>query len=294
MRKLPIAVLVLLLACGPSKPTEEYIREIENWKVDRLKDLKGEKGYVNLAGLFWLKKGKNSFGSSEHSDLVFPASKSPENLGSFILQNDSVTMVISGNPGVTSSGSVVAEQTQAYNGDMENTLEFNLGSLRWTVIKRGEQFGVRLRDLEHENLTNMDPIEFFDLDPNMRVVADFVPYDPPKFVKTANVLGMVYDAEVPGLLKFELKGQKYEMEPNLDGDLHLRFTDETTGEETYGLGRYLHADMPDENNKVVVDFNRAYNPPCAFTEFATCPIPPKANHIAFKLMAGEKNFDLTH
>ena len=131
-----------------------------------------------------------------------------------------------------------------------------------------------------------------DLDPEMKVVADFDPYDPPKFVKTANVLGMVYDAKVPGKLRFEIRGQKFEMEPNLDGDLHLRFTDETTGEETYGLGRYLHAAMPDESNKVVLDFNKAYNPPCAFTEYATCPLPPKANHISFKLFAGEKGFEL--
>ncbi len=292
MKKIQIVLLVMLLGCGPTKPTKEYVSEIENWKTSRLKDLMGEEGYVNLAGLFWLKEGENTFGGSDENDLKFPEDKTPETLGAFILQNDTVYMVTSGESGITSGGIEIGKRTPAYNGDMENTPEFNWGSLRWIVIKRGEKFGVRLRDFEHENLTNMDPIEFFDLNPEMKVVADFVPYDPPKFVKTANILGMAYDAKVPGLLKFELQGQKCEMEPNLDGDLHLRFTDETTGEETYGLGRYLHADMPDASNKVVIDFNKAYNPPCAFTEHATCPIPPKANHIAFKLLAGEKNFEL--
>lgn len=292
MRKIHFAALIVLLGCGPTKPSEDYIQEIEDWKTSRLKDLKGENGYVNLAGLFWLKEGENIFGSADENDLKFPENKSPEKLGSFLLKNDSVSIITSNISGITSGGAEIGEQTLAYHDSLKNSPEFNLGSLRWVVIKRGEKFAVRLRDLEHENLTTMDPLEFFELDPEMKVVADFEPYDPPRYVKTANVLGMVYDAEVPGLLKFELRGQKYEMEPNLDGDLHLRFTDETTGEETYGLGRYLHADMPDENNKVIIDFNRAYNPPCAFTEHATCPIPPKANHISFKLMAGEKNFDL--
>lgn len=290
MGKIVVGALLLLLGCGPSGPSESYIQEIENWKTKRLQELKGENGYVNLAGLFWLSEGVNTFGSSEESNFQFPEGKSPQSLGVFQLQNDSVFLIPSAESGIKIKNREIVDQVLAYHDSLEAVPEFNLTSLRWIVIKRGDKFGVRLRDLEHPSLTSMDPIVFYPLDMSMKVEADFERYDPPKFVKTSNVLGMVYDAEVPGILRFELQGQKFEMEPNLDGDLHLRFTDETTGKETYGLGRYLHADMPDASNKVVIDFNKAYNPPCAFTEHATCPLPPKANHISFKLTAGEKGY----
>jgi len=291
INRIHLYVLVLLLGCGPGKPTREYVQDIENWKTKRLTSLKAEKGYVNLAGLFWLKKGDNTFGGSEQNNLKFPQEKSPESLGIFLVQDDSVLLIPDNETEINISDKKIIGSILAYHDSLEIIPEFNFGSLRWTVIKRGDQFGVRLRDLEHPNLTDMDPIEYFDLDPSMKVVADFEAYDPPKMVRTSNVLGMVYDAKVPGVLQFELQGSKLQMEPNFDGDrLHLRFRDETTGVETYGLGRYLHIEMPDSSNKVVVDFNKAYNPPCAFTEYATCPIPPKENHIPFKMMVGEKNY----
>ena len=295
MRHLSILLLVgLIISCESKRqtePTEDHIAEINAWRDYRIKYLKSEEGYVNLAGLFWLKEGDNYFGSSEDHELTFPAGKAPETLGKFVLRNDTVTMHPGESLEINFKGIQVQKPIPVYHEGMMPAPEFDHGSLRWVVIKRGQQYGVRLRDLQHPMLTSMPDIEYFDIDPNLKVEADFVPYDPPKYVKTANVLGMVYDAKVPGVLNFELGGQSFSMEPNIDGEfLHLRFTDETTEVETYGLGRYLHIKMPDENNKTIIDFNRAYNPPCAFTEFATCPIPPKENEIPFKVLGGELNY----
>jgi len=285
-----LTLLLALFACNnQSKITEEYRSSVEDWKTARLKALVGENGYVNLAGLFWLENDTTTFGASDDNTIKFPSGKGPDFLGSFVLKNDSVWIISNENSGVEMNGHPLTNESLAYSEDMENPIEFSLGSLIWIVIKRGDQFGVRLRDLEHPNLSNMDAIEFYPLDAAYKVIADYEPYDPPKMMKTTNVLGQTYDAKIPGFLTFELKGKSYRIEPNIDeGQLHIRFRDETTGEETYGLGRYLKAEMPSTKAKVVVDFNKAYNPPCAFTEFATCPLPPKENTIDFKVEAGER------
>lgn len=287
----PIIFFGIIACTSKPQPTEDYIKEIDTWKTERLSALRGEKGFINLAGLFWLKEGINSFGSSNTNSLIFPKEKSEGIMGSFLWANDSVLIIPAKDVVIVSNGNELTNQQLAYHDSLVKIPEYSYNSLRWTVIKRGDQYGVRLRDLNHPMLSNMIPIEYFPLNLSFQVEAQFTPYDPPRYRPTTNVLGMTYDAKIPGILSFELGGEHYEFEPNIDGDkLHLRFTDLTTGEETYGLGRYLHIDMPESEGLVTVDFNKAYNPPCAFTEFATCPIPPKENHLALKAQVGEKDY----
>ncbi|MEQ9424226.1 MAG: DUF1684 domain-containing protein [Cyclobacteriaceae bacterium] len=285
--------LIVLFACSgkqQTEPTEEYQSEINNWKQKRLTALKAENGYVNLAGLFWLQEGETTFGGSEDNGIVFPTEKTPSYLGSFIKQ-DSTIVINAIDTNMFMNDQKIIGQAVAFTSMTEKPKVFSRGSLQWIIIQRGDQIGVRLRDLEHPNLTSMEAIEYYPLNPEYRVIADYEPYDPPKMIQTTNVLGITYDAPIPGKLTFELKGKQYTLEPNIDeGDLHIRFKDATTGKETYGLGRYLKAEMPDGPAQVVVDFNKAYNPPCAFTEFATCPLPPEQNTIGIKVEAGEKTY----
>ena len=274
-RKL-ISLLILLFIvprCGyEQKGSEEYIHKINEWHKNRIERLKRENGWLNLVGLYWLDEGKNSFGSAESNDIIFP-SKAPEKIGTITLSDSLLKIEVNQNVDVLIDSQLVKH------------------SLRWFIIKRGEKYGVRLRDLEAPLVKNFEGVERFPVNVDWRVEAEFIPYDEPKELTIPTVLGTIEKDFAPGKLLFEVDGKEYSLDPIKSGEgFFILFADHTSGEETYGAGRYLYTSGPDENNKVILDFNKAYNPPCAFTKYATCPYPPKQNHLELSVTAGEKKF----
>jgi len=171
-----------------------------------------------------------------------------------------------------------------------------MGSLLINIVKRGDRIGVRVKDSESRTRREFKGLEYFPIDPKWRIEARFEPYQPPKTIPITNVLGMTDEEVSPGALAFEVDSKTYRIDPILEKgetDYFVMIADETTGRETYGAGRYLYVSPPDASGKVVVDFNKTYSPPCAFTNFATCPLPPRQNHLPFRIEAGEKKYSGT-
>lgn len=287
-----IAAVALLTNCkqdsAESVTPPDYIEEIRDWQQKRLRSLKSENGWLSLAGLYWLKEGENGFGADSSNAVIFPESKAPAFMGTFILDKDEVFIRVKPGIEVLAAGKPVA-MMKIFGSDFAEPVTLSYGSLSWFIIRRGNQFGVRLRDSENPALQQFQGIENYPIDAKWRVEARLEPYDPPKTVPIQNVLGMMTNERSPGVLEFDLDGRTYRLEALEEADeLFIIFSDETSGNETYGLGRYLYTRKPGSDGMTILDFNKAYSPPCAFTEFATCPLPPAQNHLPIKITAGEK------
>ncbi len=267
----------------------EYIAKINNWHKERIENLKKENGWLNLVGLYWLKKGDNKFGSDKSNDIIFPEGKAPKFIGSLILEDSTVTAKINPDAEVKSGGVKII--SLKLKDDLHGETVLESGSLRWFIIKRGDKYGVRLRDLNSDLLKNFTGIDTYPVNSNWRFEASLEPYPAPKKVLIQNVLGQIDSVLVPAALKFEKEGIVYRIDPLDAGRQYfILFADETSGNETYGSGRFLYADKTDSTGKIIIDFNKAYNPPCAFTKYATCPLPPQQNYLKMNITAGEKMF----
>lgn len=288
-------IIALITSCSVKEKTDFvsdaiYETEIIEWQQKRNAYQVSEEGWVNLAGLFWLKEGINTFGSGAENDLIFPAQRIAEQGGFMLLKQGVVT--IEGAPGVelrlndviTSSGIVYQPDT--------TTIIVEHGSLRWFIIKRDDKYGVRLRDFENPLLKTFHKIECFPIDPKWRIEGRIAWADSSRIIEITNVLGQTGPQRSVGTLVFEYYGKEYTLDALDEGgdEFFIIFGDETNARETYGTGRYMYVPVPKEGDRVIIDFNKAYNPPCAFTEFATCPLPPKQNILPFAIPAGEKNY----
>lgn len=286
------AMAMLFIGCGEQyseKGSEVYINEINEWHQKRINNLKLENGWLNLVGLYWLKQGENRFGSDKNNDIVFPPD-APAKIGKFILQDSIVTVEISPEVTVTHDGEKI--QSAILDNDLsEKVTKLKTGSFIWFIIKRGDKYGVRLRNLEAPLVKSFEGIERFPVNEEWKITAEFIPYDSPKEILVPNILGEMDKEFSSGKIKLQIDGKDFEITPVDAGEkLFIIFADETSGEETYGAGRFLYADKPDSSNKVILDFNKAYNPPCVFTPFATCPLPLKENYLKVRITAGEKNW----
>lgn len=270
-----------------------YVNDVEAWRRDRVARLTSETGWLSVAGLYWLKPGENRFGAAPDNDLVFPAGSAPDYAGFCHLAPDGrVTIHVLPNVGVTWDGRPVDEMQ--LTSDAEGKPEvLALERLRFFLIRRSKGLAIRLRDLNAPTRVNFAGIESYPIDPNWRIEARFVPYDPPKPIEIANVIGSTDTMMSPGYLEFDRDGKTWRLDPVQEGpedtELFVIFKDQTSGAETYPPGRFLYADAP-VNGRVRLDFNKAYNPPCAFTDFATCPLPPAQNALAVRVTAGEKRY----
>ncbi len=292
-------ILLVLLSCDSKKSNqpeldiEAYKVEVEEWYQKRLTDLKGENGWLNLAGLFWLKEGVNTFGSDESNDLVFPKGKIAAKAGFFLVKNSVVQF--NGLPDVTvlDRGTPIKEKVIFHPDSTKNSL-LSHGSLQWFIIKRDDQVGIRLRDLESKSIEDFAGIERYEVNPEWRVEAKLEIPSVPRKIDITNVLGQTTAQTSPGTLVFNLKGKEYRLDALEGGkdELFIILGDLTNETETYPAGRYLYIKIPDSNGHTIIDFNKAYNPPCAFTPFATCPLPPAQNVLPIAILAGEKNYHL--
>ncbi|MBM3178582.1 MAG: DUF1684 domain-containing protein [Bacteroidetes bacterium] len=288
-----IALSFLLITCQQEKSTDDgsYKKEIEAWHQERVNNLKAPNGWLNLAGLYWLKSGANSFGSGKENDLIFPENKIAGNAGVFLLQNGQVSVL-------PAKGVQFYEDGNPFNGgkifppDSGNAMYLTHQSLRFTVIKRNERLGIRLRDDSMLEDVNLSGLVRFPVNKNYEVEGILISGTENDSIDIANVLGQQTRQKSGGRFAFELLGEEFELTTIDEGgaELFIVFGDKTTGKETYGGGRFLYVPKPDQDGKTIIDFNRAINPPCVFTEFATCPLPPAYNKLGRAVEAGEKDY----
>jgi hypothetical protein len=263
-----------------------YATSLARWKQGRIADLK--RNWLPLAGLYWLKQGENSFGSDPASRVLLPKSAhAPAHAGVFILKGGETWVRVKPGVRVTSGGRRVRELKLAADDPGPETV-LELGSLRLHVIKRYQRYGIRIKDLASPEVKKFAGLSYFAVGSGYLVTGTFEPV-PGKKVVIPDVTGDVNEVEVPGVVRFQLHGRELHLTPlpSDNGRLFFILEDQTKGKETYPAGRYLYADAP-KDGKVVLDFNRAYNPPCAFTAYATCPLPPKENKLPIRIEAGEK------
>ena len=286
-----VTALLFVASCASAPQpidSQAYSREIAQWREKRLASLTGESGWLSLIGLFWLKEGRNTFGSDTGSDIVVP--KVPPRAGEFVLANGVVTFRTPHAKTFIVDGAPIQSVELKSDLDEKPTI-MRVGSLSLQIIKREDRLGVRIKDKDNPDRTNFRGLEYFPADPKWRIEARFEPYNPPKHVPILNVLNMETDEPSPGAIAFAVDGKTYRLDAITEKgnpQLFMIFADDTRGKETYGAGRYLYVDPPDANNRIVIDFNKAYSPPCAFTNYATCPLPPKQNILPVAINAGEK------
>lgn len=263
-----------------------YEASIKEWHKKRVEDLKAEDGWLNLEGLFWLQEGENTIGGSTQNSIVFPSVHSDNFLGKVFLKEGKVTFMATHNATITQKGEPVSEvELFPYN---EKPVVLSHQSLRWFIIQRGDKYAIRLRDLEGEGIRNFKGIETFPINKKWRVKARFVPTEGKK-LKITDITGQTYEQDSPGKFTFSVQGREYSLEASgTKSNLYIVFGDATNKYETYGGGRFLDVEIPDNKEIIYLDFNKAYNPPCVFTPYATCPIPTKENTLSLAIRAGEK------
>jgi uncharacterized protein len=276
---------------SPAQPDPSYMQSFEKWKSEQIDDLK--QNWLPLAGLFWLKPGVNTFGSDAGNAVVFP--KGPAHAGEFDLDGKDVTLKVAPEAHATLAGkSVTVAKLDSDVKGRASTVE--MGALQFHVIVRGERVGIRLKDTESAAVQNFHGLMFYPLDMNYKVTAKWVPSDGKKTIDVPNVLGDTSSTPVAGTVVFKINGQELQLTDlrgNPSKGLFFVFNDLTAKSDTYPGGRFLETD-PVANGTVVLDFNRAYNPPCAVTPYATCPLAPKENRLTVAVPAGEKFDKVAH
>jgi uncharacterized protein (DUF1684 family) len=268
----PAGLLFGLLSSVMLAAAVNWQTEVAQWKQARETSLR--KNWLPVAGLFWLHEGANPFGRGPGNEIILP--DGPARAGSFELHGGKVSVTMNGasRPLAHDSGDVVP-----------------VGRLSLFVIQRGDKIGIRLKDAESKYVREFHGLEYFPLNERYRVTARWVAE--PRKIPILNVLGQTEPSECPGYAVFHLDGREFRLYPIIEEpgakQLFYIFRDQTAGKETYGAGRFLYSDFP-KDGTVILDFNRAYNPPCAFTEYATCPLPPKENRLPIRIEAGEKKY----
>ena len=264
--------------------------EIKNWQTKRVQEITAPDGWLSLAGLYWLKEGITPFGSDPANKLVFPE-KAPKEIGQFLLGDGMVTMIIEATVPVkletTNPKNIVLEPDLA-----GNPTTLTLGSLSWYLIQRENRFGIRLKDAHNPKIPTFKGIPHFPISEKWQIPAILKPATDQKTITLRNVIDMDVTMKLEGYLHFEIEDQSYELEA-MDGgkdSYFIIFADETTGIETYGAGRYLYVPRVNAEGKTLIDFNKAHNPPCAFTDFATCPLPSAKNRLEVGVLSGEKDY----
>jgi uncharacterized protein (DUF1684 family) len=258
-----------------------YTDSIREWQQQRDKALRSEDGWLTLVGLFWLKPGDNTIGSGDSNDFVLPKGSAPEHAGSLRVVGDQVTFI-------DPNGS--SRQLQYKDDDKPDVIE--TGAVSFFVMKRGDKLAVRAKDRNAPALKHFTGMQYFPINPTFHFEAKFIPAS--KKIPIFNILGQTDLEESPGIVEFTFEHKNYQLRPIYEGNtLFFLFKDPTNKVNTYQAGRMLNTPLP-KNGRVDLDFNRSYNPPCTFTPYATCPLPPKENTLPFQVEAGEMRYGHGH
>ncbi|MBM4192825.1 MAG: DUF1684 domain-containing protein [Gemmatimonadetes bacterium] len=305
----PIVAFVLavasIAACDREPPplppvsVAAHADSIEAWHAFRKNAIYGPTGWRTLLGLWWLSPGETTIGSDSASTIILPRDRSPRQLGTLHVGNDSTWFVAARGVTFTVDTSKVPVTSARMNHDLApGATVVRYGSLMMHYIAREDRgeikHAVRIRDTLNPVRANPEPIRYFPTDIALRTQARFTPVSAPDSFNIVGVLGFDTKMAHLGDLTFSLKGSEYTLavirEPEDHGkNLFLMFTDSTNRKETYPATRYVWVLPPDSLGRTIVDFNKAFNPPCAFTKFSTCPFPPKGNHLPLRVEGGEWN-----
>lgn len=286
-----IALIALTCACQRPEPVipdrSGYIESVEQWQHDRLEALKGKDGWLNLVGIYWLKQGEQTLGSHPSNDHVFPE-KAPDFIGTLTLEGERAHFLANEDIELYYENSRVHELDLSYDSS-ESPSYITQGDFAWYIMKRHKSLAIRLRDYKNPALDAFDHIPAYPIDPDYVVEAKLRPFDTPETITVKTPFqDYTQDYGCPGELEFKLKGKQLKLLPFSSGEGYfIIIADETSAMETYGGGRFMEA-YPDSSGRIILDFNKAYNPPCAITPFAACPMPPPENHLPLKIEAGEK------
>jgi uncharacterized protein len=293
MFRLSIGIVLLsltLFASDTSHPSA-YSQSIQKWRRTREAKLRDPDGWLTLVGLFWLHPGANTIGSTQSNDFVLPKGALPPLLGRLTLDHGRVTFTNLCGASVTVNRKPAPSNVPlSYDEDKPDVVRY--GTVSFFVIKRGDKLGVRAKDSQSPTLKNFTGVKDYPVNSAFRFDARFVS-DPQK-TKFLNILGETEEDDSPGYVEFQYQGRQYRLRPTTeDNELFFVFRDPTSKTTTYQPGRFLKTPMP-ANGRVDLDFNKAYNPPCAFTAYATCPLPPKENVLPFPVEAGELRYGQGH
>jgi uncharacterized protein (DUF1684 family) len=282
-------------------PADEaaYRAEVEKWRNEREGSITSKSGWLSVAGLFFLKEGRNTFGRDATNQLVLPASAAPR-AGWFDLRQGRVFAQVNQGVTATFNKQLVGPGTEIELNDTDDLGKRDaliLGPLTLFVHLSGEKLAIRMLNAESALLKSFTGLKWFPIDPAYRVVARFAPFETPKPVEVPNILGDLERYTNPGVLTFSLHGQEYQLQPFQVGKqetsrFFVVFKDLTSGKETYGAARFVNASLP-KDGTTIIDFNRAYNPPCAYNPFTTCPLPLPSNRLNVHIVAGERKYQ-TH
>ncbi|RAN82044.1 hypothetical protein B5P43_10200 [Bacillus sp. SRB_336] len=291
------AAAIMGVATVHAADTDTYTQSIKQWHAGRVERLTAPDGWLSLIGLEWLKEGDNRIGSAADNDIVLKAG--PAHLGvAKLASSGDVHLVLTSGSGALVDGRPAREATlidDAKAGDGAPTT-VSFGSASFYVIDRDGRKGLRVKDTEAQARKHFAGIDSFAIDPSWRIEATWVA-TPGETLEMGTVIGTIDKYPVPGKLEFTRDGKHFELLPVIevpgDAQYFIVFADRTSGKETYGAARFLYVDPP-KDGKVVLDFNKAYNPPCAFTAFATCPLAPPENRLDLRVTAGEKNYRGSH
>ena len=286
---IPLAVSTLLLAALVVGPAGDAHRaEVEAYREQREADLRAEDGWLTVVGLHWLAQGRSTIGSAPDSDVMLPGS-APARVGVIEVEGETVRLRLASEVAATLDGEEVAEALLRVP-DADGRHAIRLGDVSFHLVRRGSRLGLRVRDRDSQGRRSFAGLEWYEIEARFRVTARFV--SDPGRVPVANVIGLIHEYESPGYVTFAVNGEESRLRPVYETaekvDLLFIFRDATSGRTTYPAGRFLHTALPIDD-EVVVDFNRAYSPPCAFTEHATCPLPPQQNWLDVAIEAGEKD-----
>lgn len=276
--------LTFAAGCAPEKKkidTPAHTAEVQQWQRTRAQRLQREDGWLTLIGLHWLVDGENEVTLTKPGT---PHVKLTRNGAQTVLHPDP-SMTIGGKP-------IAGDVPLLADADENGPTIVQMGSIRFNVIKRGPRYALRVKDAEAETRTQFKGLDYYPIDPKWRVEGRFEAYHPPKKIPITDITGMTSDSIAPGAFVFEVDGKEYRIDPIIEegsDELFVIFRDATSKDTTYPAGRYLYA-TPPKDGPMIVDFNKAYNPPCAFTPYATCPLPPLQNRLPFRIEAGEKKY----
>ena len=285
-------VTVALAVAGSAAPLDaaKHKAEIEQWRVERVERLKQPDGWLSLVGLHWLAEGKQTVGSGKDNDVVLAVG--PARLGTITLADKKLSIQLA------EGAEAKVGETDARQGELAPDSSgaptfVTFGNAQFQVIERWGKYALRVKDADAATRTGFLGIDYYDIDPTWRFEARFEPHPPGKTIEIANIVGTVEPMPNPGALVFEKDGKTHRIEAVDEGDemLFLIFADRTSGNETYGAGRFLYAAPPAAGSStVIVDFNAAYNPPCVFTPYATCPLAPPENRLDLAVTSGERKY----
>lgn len=287
-------VLALPIATADTVP-EEHVR-IADWRAKRLASLTSDTGWLTPVALYWLRDGSNSFGRSPQQAFSLDDAALAADTGAFVLQDGHVRYVAHDSRAMTYLGTPVTRLDLVSDAAGKPT-ELIAGSLHFMLIERSGHLGIRVRDSVSPNRVQFKGLQYFPLRADWHMQAHFEPYVPAHHIPIVNILGMTEDMTSPGAIVFQREGRSWRLdaiqEAPGDRELFVMFSDATSGKQTYGAGRFLYVGLP-QAGRIEVDFNEAFNPPCAFTDFATCPLPPQQNRLSLGVDAGELNYARAH